>query len=81
VDLPAIHAEMERLAPLGLAGWEFDFIGIHASTRRNVLRLKHASGVRYAVAANDKVMGADPIGEASFSNAGFGVYAVPTKGE
>lgn len=51
VHMPAIDAEVKRLAPLGLDGWEFDFIGIHDNTRRNVLRLIHKSGVRFAVAS------------------------------
>ena len=51
--MPDVNHELDRLNPLGLdrGQWEFDFIGIHDETRRNVLRFKHISGVRYAVAA------------------------------
>jgi len=50
--MPTIHTEVKRLAPLGLerSSWEFDFIGVHDNARRNILRLKHPSGVRCAIA-------------------------------
>lgn len=53
VRMPQITAELDRLDSLGLDRhqWEFDFIGTHDDTRRNILRLTHVSGVRYAVAA------------------------------
>lgn len=53
VHMPQVNFELARLDPLGLdrSQWEFDFIGTHDDTRRNILRFKHASGVRCAIAA------------------------------
>jgi hypothetical protein len=53
VQLPVISFELDRLHPLGLDRnqWEFDFIGTHDDSRRNILRFTHASGVRCAIAA------------------------------
>lgn len=50
--MPQINFELDRLNPLGLnrSQWVFDFIGTYDDTRRNVLRFKHASGVRCAIA-------------------------------
>lgn len=52
-SMPAVHAQLDRLDCLGLdhGQWEFDLIGIHDDSRRNIIRFIHASGVRYAVAA------------------------------
>lgn len=52
-SMPAVHDQLYRLGCLGLdrSQWEFDLIGIHDDSRRNIIRFIHASGVRYAVAA------------------------------
>jgi hypothetical protein len=51
--MPEVVLWLDSLAPLGLdrGQWQFDLIGVHDDTRRNVLRFTHASGVRFAVAA------------------------------
>lgn len=53
VHMPTISAELDKVGSLCLdrSQWQFDFIGVHDEERRNILRFKHASGVRYAVAA------------------------------